>query len=357
MIVALNATSFDERPSGARTRAVGIAAALLRAGHMLRAYVPQGASMGEDLARELGGPVPGDLFEQIPAPLDPAHPVRRAIASRRWFDRRVTRDADVFVTDYYPVLSRVPTFVTVHDLRYFAARQHEPAARATYFRAVFGKIARRAAGVVVPTRAVAAEAAEFLGVADERVRMVGNGLSRAWREAPPADGRGTHLLAVGMSERRKDLPTLLAALRRAPAAPPLVVVARGRALSGTRDLVAAGRVRFVAAVDDAGLVDLCRGAVALLHPSRYEGFGLPVIEAMSVGVPVLAARQPAVEEVAGGFATLLPPGDADAWAAAMSRVAPPPPAARAHARAFSWDAAAAALVSPAARRSPVSSSS
>jgi glycosyltransferase involved in cell wall biosynthesis len=357
LIVALNATSFDGRPSGARTRAVGIAAALLRAGHMLRVYVPEGASMGEDLARELGGPVPGDLFEQNAAPLYPAHPVRRAIASRRWFDRRVTRDTDVFVTDYYPVLTRVPTFVTVHDLRYFAARQYEPAARAAYFRAVFGKIARRAAGVVVPTRAVAAEAAEFLGVADERVRVVGNGLSRAWRRAPPADGRGAHLLAVGMTERRKDLPTLLAALRRAPAAPPLVVVARGRAPSGARDLVAAGRVRFAGEVDDAGLVELCRGAAALLHPSRYEGFGLPVIEAMSLGVPVLAARQPAVEEVAGGFATLLPPGDADAWAAAMSRVAPPPPGARAYACAFSWDTAAAALVAPAARRAPVSSSS
>lgn len=347
MIVALNATAFDGRPSGARSRAIGLAAALLRASHMVRVYVPRGTSLREDLTRELGGPVPDDLFEQIGAPLDPAHPMRRAIASRRWFDRRVPSDTDVFVTDYYPVLSRVPTLVTVHDLRYFAARRFEPTARAAYFRAVFPRIARRAAGVVVPTRAVVSEAAEFLGVAGERVHVVANGLSRAWRDAPAATGARAHFLAVGMSERRKDLATLLAALRRAPSLPPLVVAGRGDVPSSVRDLVAAERVRFAGEVGDAALVELCRDTVALLHPSRYEGFGLPVIEAMSLGVPVLAARQAAVEEVAGGFATLLPPGDADAWAAAMANVAPLQSAAREHARRFTWDEAAAALVSAA----------
>jgi glycosyltransferase involved in cell wall biosynthesis len=344
LIVGLNATAYDGRPSGARSRAVGLAAALLRAGHMLRLYVPRGASLREDVARELGGAVPDDLFEQVGTPLDPASPVRRAIESRRWFDRRLPSDTDVFVTDYYPVLSRVRTFVTVHDLRYFAAREHEPAARAAWFRAVFPRIARRAAGVVVPTRAVASEAATYLRAAPERVHVVANGLARAWRDAPPAAGAGTHFLAVGTSERRKDLATLLAALRRAPSSPPLVVAGRGRVPPAARDLVASGRVRFAGEVGDDALVALCREAVALLHASRYEGFGLPVVEAMSLGVPVLAARQAAVLEVAGGFATLLPPDDADAWATAMSSVAPPPRAARDHARAFTWDAAAAALV-------------
>src|SRR6185503_9337428 len=96
-----------------------------------------------------------------------------------------------------------------------------------------------------------------------------------------------HFLAIGMYERRKDLPTLLAAIRRLPGTA-LVVAGRGKP---PRD--AMQRVRFVGALDDARVVGLCRGAKALLHPSRYEGFGLPVIEAMSLGVPVLAARQAA----------------------------------------------------------------
>ena len=317
MIVTFNATAYDERPSGARNRTVGLAAALLRAKVSVRIFVPFGHSIREDVVREHGGEFPGDHFEQIWSPLDPANPVRRWIRSRDWFARRISRETDAFVTDYYPVLTKLPTLLTVHDLRYFAAPRHERSHRAWWFRARFPAIARRAARLIVPTQAVRSEAVEFLGVDASRIVVVGNGLSQAWRSAEPANAPGTHFLAVGMSERRKDLAVLLAAMRLAPSAPPLVVVTRGRPQFAARDLVAAGRVRFVDTPADAGVVTLCRGAVALLHPSRYEGFGLPVIEAMSVGVPVLAARQAAVEEVAGGFATLLPPGDAPAWAAAM----------------------------------------
>jgi glycosyltransferase involved in cell wall biosynthesis len=103
-------------------------------------------------------------------------------------------------------------------------------------------------------------------------------------------------------------------------------------------------VRFVGVTGDAQLVDLVRTSSAVLHPSRYEGFGMTVIEAMSCGVPVLAARCDAVEEVAGGHATLLPAGDADAWAAALTAVQPPDAGARDHAHRFTWDSAARALV-------------
>jgi glycosyltransferase involved in cell wall biosynthesis len=347
LIFGLNATAFDERPSGARVRAVGITAALLRAGASVRVFVPIGTSMRADVRREFGGEPPEDRFEQIPSMLDPARPVRRFTASRGWFGRRISRDSDGFLTDYYPVIGKVPTFATVHDLRYFAARRFEPALRAAWFRAVYPGIARRAARIVVPTRAVAAEAERFLEVDAARIVVAPNGLSHAWRAAPPPAGIGRHLLMIGFDERRKDLATVLAALRRATSAPPLVLVGRGRLPFAARDLASAGRVRLADADGDDDVVALARDAAALVHPSRYEGFGLPVIEAMSVGVPVLAARSAAVEEVAGGHATLLPPGDADAWAAAISAIPPSPPAARDHAHSFTWDRAAAALIAAA----------
>jgi len=345
VIIAINATAYDGRHSGARNRAVGLAAALLRAGARVRVYAPPGIWLRAAVAYEHGGAFPEDRFEHVATTFDSSTTLRRVTRARAWLDYHLTRDTDALVTDYYPVATRFPTFVTVHDLRYYAAREFEPAVRAAAFRTLFGRMSRGAAGLLAPTEAVAAQARRFL---DREAIVVGNGLSRAWRDARPAEGPRGHLLMIGFAERRKDLATAVAALRRTPSAPPLVVAGPGRPPRGAIDLVAAGRLRFVGDVADAELVRLCRGAAALLHPSRYEGFGLPVIEAMSVDAPVLAAACDAVAEVAGGHATLLPPGDADAWAAALASIAPPAPKAREHARSFTWDGAAARLLAAAA---------
>jgi glycosyltransferase involved in cell wall biosynthesis len=344
VIVAMNATAYDGRPSGARNRAVGLAAALLRAGARVRMYSAPGIWLRTAVAHEHGGVFPEDRFEHVATTFDSSTTLLRVTRTRAWLDYHVTRDTDVFVTDYYPVIAKFPTFVTVHDLRYHVAREFEPTVRAAAFRALFRRMSRGAAGIVAPTAAVAAQARRSL---DLDAIVVGNGLSRAWRDAAPSEGARRHLLMIGFAERRKDLATALAALRRSPDAPPLVVAGRGRPPRDAMDLVVEGRVRFLGDVGDAELVELCRGAAALLHPSRYEGFGMPVIEAMSLGVPVLAARCDAVDEVAGGFATLLPPGDVDAWAAAIKAVAPPAAQARDHARSFTWDAAADRLLAAA----------
>jgi alpha-1,3-rhamnosyl/mannosyltransferase len=78
-----------------------------------------------------------------------------------------------------------------------------------------------------------------------------------------------------------------------------------------------GRVRRTGLIPRRDVLAIVRGSVAMIYPSRYEGFGLPIIEAMSLGAPVLAADATSLPEVAGGAGRLLPPGDIDAWASAM----------------------------------------
>jgi glycosyltransferase involved in cell wall biosynthesis len=126
-------------------------------------------------------------------------------------------------------------------------------------------------------------------------------------------GEPRHFLYVGDAEPRKDLPTLLAAYARyrSRADDPLPLV-----LAGSAFAVDSG-VRCVESPTTEQLAHLHRHARALVHPSRHEGFGLTVLEALHAGTPVIAADTPAIREIADGAAKLVPPGDVDALTAAL----------------------------------------
>ncbi len=138
------------------------------------------------------------------------------------------------------------------------------------------------------------------------------------RSAPPGQrgSTGDYFLFVGTLEPRKNLPRLLRAYRRfteiEPSCRPLKIAGGsgwgqqdiGRLVT---DLGLAGRVQLLGKVDDASLADLYRRAYALLMPSLYEGFGLPVVEALSMGVPVIVSRESALSEVAGSAGILVAP--------------------------------------------------
>ncbi|MBV8170957.1 MAG: glycosyltransferase family 4 protein [Candidatus Eremiobacteraeota bacterium] len=137
------------------------------------------------------------------------------------------------------------------------------------------------------------------------------------------DARERYLLFVGEVEPRKDIATLLEAMQRLPtdlrATTKLIVVGRARGLphaagNGTQ-VELAGEI-----ADDAQLAELYAGAAALAFPSRYEGFGLPVLEAMSYGTPVVASDAASIPEVGGDAALYFPCGDAAALSAALTRV-------------------------------------
>ncbi len=193
----------------------------------------------------------------------------------------------------------------------------------------------RADVVICPSRATAHELERAFGLDLGRVHVVPHGVSgeltpdRTDRDASVLERHGLrpgYLLWVGALDRRKDLTTLAEGFARiadsAARNAPLVVVGPDggaeRALrSALRRHHADDRMIRLGAVPAPDLAPLYRGAGLALYLSRAEGFGLPVLEAMACGTPVVASRIAALEEVAGESALLVPPGDAQALADAI----------------------------------------
>ena len=256
-----------------------------------------------------------------------------------------------------PPTRRAGQVVTVHDLT--PVRFPELARRST---AMFPALVRRALGrgahVHTPSAFVAAEVVELLGADPSRVHPVHHGVPA---RAAPAGGpavEGPYVLALGTVEPRKGFPDLVAAFDAvATAHPDLRLVVAGPDGWGVeafeRSLARAAhadRVVRVGWVDGARVTALLEGATVLAFPSLYEGFGLPPLEAMAAGVPVVATRAGALPEVLGDAACLVPAGDHEALAEALALVlgdaevrAGLVARGREHVGRFSWQDCAAGL--------------
>jgi len=284
-----------------------------------------------------------------------------------------------------PPARRAASVLTVHDLTYLRFPQMVRDASARYRRLV-PRALDRGAVVCTPTAAVAAEVAAEYGLPPERLVVTPLGVDPHWRQATPPDPAwlaardlpDRYLLFVGSREPRKNLQTLLAAYRelldsRVVGAGDGPAVAKGAgpaaapAGPSVAPLVLVGPPGWGEALDTPGLPqdavrtpgylpepDLARvvaGAAALVLPSWYEGFGLPALEALACGTPVVAADLPALAEVLGDQAELVAPGDPAALAAALARVLHDPggeparAARRARAAGFTWETCAQATLS------------
>lgn len=234
-----------------------------------------------------------------------------------------------------------PQVVTVHDLAFERLPECFDRGFRVYSHHAHRAAARAAGAVVCVSQTTAADARELWGVDPERIVVARHGPGQI--VARPPLGRAKHFLYVGDAEPRKDLPTLLAAYRlyRDSAARPSPLV-----LAGSASVRGEG-IEVERAPSTERLAELYGRALALVHPSLYEGFGLTPLEAMNAGVPVLAARSPGVEEVCSTAALYAEPREPQSFAAQMSRLAAEPllredlaRRGRTRAAEFSWEASA-----------------
>lgn len=246
-------------------------------------------------------------------------PLRRAanvLLDAAWLHVGLPRAARLAAVDVVhhplPAHSRrigVAQVTTVQDVAFLHMRGlYDPVWRRLAARS-YRRAVRRGAIVVCPTRATAAEVVALLGADREKVVVVPYGPGQVEGVAP-ADGETAGagpLLFVGDAEPRKNLAGLLeaySAYRAQDEAPAGLVLAGGAAAAA-----AAPGVTARPGPDALELLDLYRGARALVHPSLHEGFGFTPLEAMALGVPVLAVRNPGTEEVCGDAALLVSAGD------------------------------------------------
>jgi glycosyltransferase involved in cell wall biosynthesis len=311
----------------------------------------------ENLLRELGalvGPVriaavtrhPGLVPPGIePVELDARSQIARMAVGLPRLLRRV-RPALAHFNYVVPPLWRGPAVVTVHDLSF----ERQPDLMTTRDRLLFRRFVprsvRQAGRVLTPSELTKRDLLELYGLQEEKVVVTPNGVDPAFgpegnRQAPETP----YLLLVGAIQPRKDPLTALEALTRL--APELRLVLVGPEKRGgdeVRDAIQRlrlnGRVDLLGHIEKEKLAELYRGAECLVLPSHYEGFGLPIIEAMACGTPVVATRAGSIPEVAAGAAVLVEPGDPAALAEGVEQALAEHDTLVAagfkRARAFSW---------------------
>ncbi|MDX2034831.1 MAG: glycosyltransferase family 1 protein [Blastocatellia bacterium] len=227
-----------------------------------------------------------------------------------------------------PVYSSCPTVVTVHDLSLFTQAHTHEQANVTRGKRRIPLMARRAGAIIAPSEWTRREVIEYLHIRPEKIRVIHEA---ARREMTPLSAeacrpvlekhqiRGPYLLYVGTIEPRKNLLTLIRAyddLLRNTTHRPQLVLAGGRGwlfdevFQLVEELKLQDMVRFTGYVEDADLPALYSAARIFLYPSLYEGFGLPPLEAMACGAPVITSNASSLPEVVGQAGLLHAPNDA-----------------------------------------------
>jgi glycosyltransferase involved in cell wall biosynthesis len=237
-----------------------------------------------------------------------------------------------------PVFAPCPTIVTIHDLSLFTQSQTHEVANVQRGKRRMPIMARRASLIIAPSEWTRREIVDQLRVSPEKIRVIYEAAREVMKPSPPHlcqsvldkhQIRRPYLLFVGTIEPRKNLLTLIRAydeLLRTTTRSPQLVLCGGRGwlydevFKLVEDLKLQDQVRFPGYVEDADLPALYSAAEAFVYPSFYEGFGLPPLEAMACGAPVITSDVSSLPEVVGKAGLTHPPNDARALTEAMAKL-------------------------------------
>ncbi|MDQ5845168.1 MAG: glycosyltransferase family 4 protein [Acidobacteriota bacterium] len=267
-----------------------------------------------------------------------------------------------------PLWNRRPTVVTIHDLSLFLHPETHENHLVRRARLRLPTMTRTATRIITPSESIRREVCQHLGVSADKVVTIPEAARPTFKRKSPSETLATRrrlriedqfILFVGTIEPRKNLITLLRAfdeiMRSTSLRPQLVIAGKEGWLSD--DLfaylhqTAVDRVRFTGYIADDELAALYSSCSVFVYPSLYEGFGLPPLEAMACGAPVVTSRIPSLVETVGDAARLVDPMDVNGLAQAIVKVLQDPgerlslsAAGQLRATHFTWEKAAAATL-------------
>ena len=242
--------------------------------------------------------------------------LRTLAADVLWYPR-LNADADILHCPTFrgPFRPAQPLVVTVHDLAVLRQPRWFNRWTATYSRVAVPRVLGAASRIIAVSEFTKREVLSLLGLPEERIRVVPNGVEDVFTADGPRAG-GDYVLAVGTLEPRKNLARIAAAV------PGELRVVGARGWGGVDP---PANVTWLGDVPDDELAALYRGARCLVYASLYEGFGIPVAEALACGCPIVTSRDSAMVEIARDDATYVDPRSVESIRDGIERATPPAP--------------------------------